>query len=234
MPVDPADSPLLPAQPTGLPEEGAGASAVDAVAAALRERIGLARLAPGARLGEVALAEELGVSRNSLREAFAQLVAENLLVRYPHRGVFVVQPGARDVEEIFRARRVIELGALQYGRLTSAQRQQLEYVVASVGAGVEVADDPRRLGDANQRLHTTIVGLLASADLDRLMASVLGRLRLSFQPMDVMTDLHLRFAERNRLLARLILTGDRQGAIEVLEPYLDEAEALVLDHIRER
>ena len=232
MPVDHPET-LPPAPASSLPDDGAGASAVDLAAAALRERIALARLAPGGRLGEVALAEELGVSRNSLREAFAQLVAEHLLVRYPHRGVFVVQPSARDVEEIFRARRVIELGALQYGRLTDPLRGELAVVVASMD-DERSAGDPRLLGDANQRLHTAIVGLLASADLDRLMASVLGRLRLSFQPMDVLTDLHARFAERNRLLARLILAGDRQGAVEVLEPYLDEAEALVLDHIRER
>ena len=73
--------------------ESAPAPAPVAAAAQLRQRIAAAGLVPGERLGEVALAAELQVSRNSLREAFTMLASEGLVERRPHRGVFVAAPG---------------------------------------------------------------------------------------------------------------------------------------------
>ena len=63
----------------------------------LRTMIADGALAPGAKLSEQALSGELGISRNTLREAFAMLAAENLVARLPNRGGFVTDPTADDV-----------------------------------------------------------------------------------------------------------------------------------------
>ncbi|WP_157769248.1 GntR family transcriptional regulator, partial [Pseudomonas syringae group genomosp. 3] len=44
-------------------------------------------LVPGQRLSEAALAENLDISRNTLREAFRVLTREGLLKHEPNRGV---------------------------------------------------------------------------------------------------------------------------------------------------
>ena len=44
---------------------------------------------PGVQLSEVALAQQYGVSRNTLREAFRLLARDGLVEHVPHRGVFV-------------------------------------------------------------------------------------------------------------------------------------------------
>lgn len=78
------------------------------IASVLRNRIAAGELAPGCKLSEQALATAIGVSRNTLRQAFTILAGESIVSRIPNRGVFVASPGVEEVREIYRIRRVIE------------------------------------------------------------------------------------------------------------------------------
>src|SRR6187402_695959 len=73
----------------------------DEVAAELRERIFAGELAPGAFLDEVALAEQMKISRTPLREALKVLTAEGLVRHEPRRGCFVSEVTEQDLDEIF-------------------------------------------------------------------------------------------------------------------------------------
>ena len=83
-------------------------STAERVADAVREEVVEGRLRPGARLPEQALCDALGVSRNTVREALSQLVNERVLAREPNRGVFVAQPDAAAVRDVYRVRRLVE------------------------------------------------------------------------------------------------------------------------------
>ena len=67
----------------------ARSSTAERVADIMRERITDGSLAPGSRLPEDAVGSALGVSRNTLREAFRLLVHERLAMAEFNRGVFV-------------------------------------------------------------------------------------------------------------------------------------------------
>lgn len=58
---------------------------------------------PGQRIGEVAIAKKLAVSRTPVREAFRLLAAEGWLVAEAHRGVFVTEPAAPEIVELVEA-----------------------------------------------------------------------------------------------------------------------------------
>ena len=58
-------------------------------------------LRPGDRVLETDLAEQLGVSRGPVREAFRQLEQEGLLVSFPHRGTFVATIPEDEIEEVY-------------------------------------------------------------------------------------------------------------------------------------
>src|SRR5688572_4874471 len=91
------------------PVLGSAARAV----ADLRERVTAGQLAPGSRLSEAAWTGPLGVSRNTLREAFSTLIEEGLLVRVPHRGVFVATLSPAQIADIYRVRILLECTALR-------------------------------------------------------------------------------------------------------------------------
>ena len=65
-------------------------------------------LVPGQRLSEAALAENLDISRNTLREAFRVLTREGLLKHEPNRGVTVAEPDMASIIDIYRVRRFID------------------------------------------------------------------------------------------------------------------------------
>ena len=77
------------------------ATAVDAVHDRLRGAILRGESQPGEVLQQVPLAEELGVSRTPLREAFRLLQREGLLEGSPNRSYRVTSFSPRDLEELY-------------------------------------------------------------------------------------------------------------------------------------
>ena len=72
-----------------------------AVTATLRNMIIEGVLAPGARLNERVLCDQLAVSRTPLREAFKTLEVEGLVAILPNRGAVVVEMSAADIAQTF-------------------------------------------------------------------------------------------------------------------------------------
>lgn len=80
------------------------------VAERLRDEIMSGRLTPGTPLRQKEVSERFGVSTTPVREAFAALQREGLLVGDPHRGVVVFRPSVHDLRENYEMR--VELEAL--------------------------------------------------------------------------------------------------------------------------
>lgn len=69
--------------------------------------------APGEKLTESALAEQLQVSRAPLREALRELVDRGILVSQPYRGLHVRPVSAADLEELYSMRIALEQFAMR-------------------------------------------------------------------------------------------------------------------------
>jgi DNA-binding GntR family transcriptional regulator len=91
-----------------------------AVGARLRDMIVEGVLAPGTRLNERMLCEQLNVSRTPLREAFKTLAVEGLIVLQPNRGAVVAQMSVPEIEQTFEVMGALEglSGALACTRAT--------------------------------------------------------------------------------------------------------------------
>src|SRR5690242_16976122 len=87
-------------------------SAVDQVDEAVREMILRGELAPGTRLREVQMAESIGISRNTGRDALRDLARQGLVARAVHRGAVVARLREGDVVDASRVGRAIEPGAV--------------------------------------------------------------------------------------------------------------------------
>jgi len=204
-------------------------SAAERVADVLRSRITEGLFPPGKRLSEEELGAALGVSRNTLREAFRLLVHERLLVHMLNRGVFVRSLSADDVVDLYRMRRVLECAAIRSaGELSTA-------TVAPVLAAVEQAEQAAGAGDwlsvgtANMRFHHAIVALARSQRMEEAARQVLAELRLVFHVMSSHREFHEPYLYRNRKIYHLLAAGDAEGAAKALEEYLDAAERQLLD-----
>ncbi len=64
-------------------------------------------------LTEVGVAEELGISRTPVREAFVLLEAENFVELLPKKGAYIPRILPRDIREVMEARSLIETFAVE-------------------------------------------------------------------------------------------------------------------------
>lgn len=99
----------------------------DQVAARLRTMLVEGRIAPGAKLNERALCEQLHVSRTPLREAIKLLAAEGLVDLLPNRGAVAVKLTEADVLNTFELLAMLEgmSGELAAQRITDAELGEL-------------------------------------------------------------------------------------------------------------
>ena len=196
----------------------------------LRTMIADGALAPGAKLSEQALSGELGISRNTLREAFAMLAAENLVARLPNRGGFVTDPTADDVLDLYAARLVLETGAVLWGELDGPAVARLREIVAAALTAVEAGDAPT-MADANQRFHREIVAAAGSRALLAEMDRALARMRLVFHAMTDEPGFHAGYAHRNSEVLAALEAGDRARAVELLRDSLSAARDEILARV---
>lgn len=97
------------------------------VLARLRDMIVEGELAPGARLNERVLCEQLGVSRTPLREAMKMLAAEGLLALLPNRGAVVPKLSADDIRHTFELMAALEAanGELACARIAAEELDEI-------------------------------------------------------------------------------------------------------------
>ncbi len=195
----------------------------------LRNQIVDGQLRSGTRLTEETLTAALGVSRNTVREAFALLRAERIVVHERNRGVFVATPTVADVHDLYAARRLIEPAAIRGAR--PAQAAALRELV-TLGRAAAKADDWDDVASANQRFHRTVVGFAGSRRLSETFEGLLAEMRLVFHRRGDLR-FHGHYLDLNDELATLVEDGRSDAAARRLTAYLDEAEAELAAALRD-
>jgi DNA-binding GntR family transcriptional regulator len=79
----------------------------------LKDQILQRQLTPGEKISVDEVAHALGVSRTPITDALKRLASEDLVVIRPRIGTFVSELTARDVEELFDIRLLIEIHAAE-------------------------------------------------------------------------------------------------------------------------
>jgi DNA-binding GntR family transcriptional regulator len=182
---------------------------------------------PGTRLSEPEICSALGVSRNTLREAFKSLVEERLVVHELNRGVFVRVPTPDDVAELYSCRRIIEGSAVRGLDGATADLSALHSALADADACAAV-EDWTGVGNADITFHKAISALNNSKRLDRLMNDVWNELRLVFHVMDDPHTFHQPYLERNHTICDLITERNIESAERMVYSYLSDAETQIL------
>ncbi|WP_242454701.1 GntR family transcriptional regulator [Bailinhaonella thermotolerans] len=193
-------------------------SAVEALAAALRERILSGEIVPGAPLPEQDLAAAYGVARPTVREAIATLVHEGILRRERNRSAYVPEVTAEDLADLLYARRPLDhaVAAALSGRRVPEADAALDRI-AALPAGAPWSEIVRE----HDLLHDALVAAVGSPRLVRLYAALAAETRLgvaqlqaSYPDRDVLVTQH-------RALLDGIASGDPDAVRQAVDAHIE-------------
>jgi DNA-binding GntR family transcriptional regulator len=185
-------------------------------------------------LSEHSVAQEIGISRTPVREAFRHLEQEGVLEQVPRFGTRVRALDRRDLVELYELREALEPFAVAQaaGRLTPEDSATLE---ALCGEFQKVAAELRQKGKS--RPDAAMMKRLMSADMayHQLLIRAAGNRRM----MKIVAD--------SRVLARIFSTSRQEHDLKVIEQThryhvgilqavqcgrAEEARTLMAEHIR--
>ena len=198
----------------------------------LRELILVGALASGSRLGEVELAERLGVSRTPVREALSRLAAEGLVEISPNRGARVSTWTVAELEGVFDLRLSLEpqLTAFAVPHAVPADVEELDDLAHRM---VEVGSPgPRQDLDAlvplNRAFHDRLVALAGHPTLATALAAAIHPpiVRRNFHAYDA-ESLRRSLAHHLEIVAAL-RAGDPGWAQAVMTAHISNARAVMV------
>lgn len=180
---------------------------------ALLERIVCGDLAPGARIKEVQLSEELGVSRTPLREALLRLECEGFVRSELARGFSVESLSAREIRESYPI-----IAALEELALRASAPVLLSLVERLTKLNMEFAANagPEYAIDCDSRWHETLISGCPNRRLNQMTAEVRSTLRRyeHFYMMD--SVLITESAGQHARVIAAIAAGDVETALKAL------------------
>lgn len=205
-------------------------STVDRVAEELRRAVFDGELESGTALREVALAESLGVSRPTVREALTLLVAEGLATREPNRGVSVAAPEAESVRDVCRARWVLEgAGVRRWREATDEHRDLVRSTLAAYTSAVREEAPYQELNERHLAFHVSLVGLTGSPRLVAMQGILVVELKLALAQVERINRNAHDQADTHVALVRLLEDDDIDGASDFLREHLAHAEGEIIE-----
>lgn len=192
------------------------------IAAALRQDIVTGRLAAGARLRQVEIAQRFGVSTTPVREAFALLQSDGLVRIDTHRGVTVFLPTIEDLIEHYEIRRALEMLAAE--KAAERFRPHDAPPLVAILDEMRTTSDPVRYVERNQAFHLALYRLSGRA---RLVAMIedLRNASLAYNHLyaaaDVPRDAERLDAEHREILAAC-LAGDPARAANAVRDHISQ------------
>lgn len=199
-------------------------TAAQQVADGLSEMILSGKFAPGTRLRESAIAAELGVSRNTVREAVRVLQLGGLVRHEMNRGAVVITPTTDSVLALYGSRALLEVAAAR-GTVPAADLlDPVARALERLRRGVE-ARHGQEIVAADLAFHSAIVSMLGNPRIDGFYAELTRELRFYLtvlwiedrelaQPEGLITD-HVAILGALR-------GADRELAVRTLEVHIDE------------
>ena len=140
----------------------------------LRDAIIRGTFEPGAKISESELAGKFGISRTPVREAIRQLESEGFLTVLPRRGAVVSSFTAKDVQEFYDLKALLEGYAVRLAieRLTDADIERMR-VLNQQMVDYAAEDNPRALFKAHNEFHEVFINKCGNDKLKAVLTSLL-------------------------------------------------------------
>ncbi|WP_037569060.1 GntR family transcriptional regulator [Phaeacidiphilus oryzae] len=191
------------------------------LAEVLRERLLSGSLAPGTRVNEVTLAQELGISRGPLREAVRQLVSEGLLVHTPNRGATVFQADADDVQALFELRTALETAASRLAADRRTDQDVAALQAACTRARETIRESRRFVHRLDLDFHRTLTATASSPRIAEELWRVQQQIILLRSTIEVPVEHTAASLEDHEQIADAIAAGAAERAAELMRVHLE-------------
>ncbi|MGP8251242.1 MAG: GntR family transcriptional regulator [Terracidiphilus sp.] len=200
----------------------------------IQQKIASGNLVPGGAVSELALAEEMGISRTPIREALGRLSAEGILEQSANRSTIVVRLTRQDIIELYELREALEVYAVEKAARRSPPHAELnklqELNVAIFALKEELERSGKRELDEEQMrrfvnydlgTHMLLMRMAANARIQRvvnetrLLIRIFAMLRRGHTP-----ELVESVYEHHAAIARAIAEHDVQAARQSISKHI--------------
>jgi GntR family transcriptional regulator, rspAB operon transcriptional repressor len=194
----------------------------------LHARILSGRLRPGALLSETRVAEEHGLSRTPVRQAFHRLADAGLLSVVPQVGTYVAPIAVGAVRDAQFVRETLECRAVRHA--AEARHPDKERVLRGhLATQARAIADRDHLGFfiADEALHRALMTIAGHPYAWDLIVSAKVQLdRLRYLSLEASDWLEMIFAQHEAIVAQ-VAAGDAEGAAALMERHLRTAFAAI-------
>lgn len=197
---------------------------------AMREAIVSGRLAPGERLVEIKLADEMGVSRTPVREAIRKLELEGFVIMMQRKGAYVAGLSPKEIRDVFEIRSTLESLAARLAaeRITENQLDQLKRQLADIEEKIKTHEL-----EAVVKSDIIFHDILFNASGNARLVSMLSNLREQihrYRSMSLSYPGRMVVAlEEHRAIVKSIIDHNSEAASRAAVMHMESAEASLIE-----
>ena len=199
----------------------------------LKRQILKGEIAPGHRMMEVELADDMGVSRTPVREAIRKLELEGLVTMIPRRGAEVAQITEKSMNDVLEVRRAMDALCVELAcdRITPEELQDLKKACDTFEAAVKT-DDIKQIAQADVALHDIIVQATGNQRLIQLVNNLSEQMyRYRFEYIKDFSQ-HERLVEEHKVIYESIVKKDKETASNMAKVHIDNQKKAIIRQIR--
>lgn len=196
----------------------------EAVVDEIRGMITRGDIKPGDRLVEDRLAEQLGVSRNPVREAIRALESTGLVEVRPRKGAYVSSFDVADVRKLLHLRALLEAYAAELAAGSGDQEglARLTFVLDE-GRRASASDDLVRAAECHREFHVAIEAMADNPYLGQAVGPLRHQTELVFSVLQAHRE-GTSWDEHQRI-RDAIAAGDEAGAREATYAHMSAVVA---------
>lgn len=195
----------------------------------LKRQIMVGEIAPGTRMMEVELADEMGVSRTPVREAIRKLEKEGLVSIEPRRGAYASEISIKDMVDVLEVRQDLEgmAAALASLRITEVEKNNLEKIVGDYTLAVE-SGNISEIIKYDEAFHKYIVSISGNKTLVQMVSQIQDlALRFRYIYYDDFTRFKNQPLEHHRIVEAIFAADSERARVEA-ENHLSKLKEFVI------
>lgn len=196
----------------------------------LKREILVGEIAPGTRMMEIELADEMGVSRTPVRETIRKLEKEGLVTIEPRKGAYASDVSIKDMVDVLEVREDLEAmaAAMAAQKVNKDEKQALIEATMEYKEAVE-SERTEDIIRCDEKFHQLIVNCSGNKTLVQLFSQVQElALRFRYLYYDDFSR-YERMPMEHREIEEAILSGDYEKARVAAGEHVKKLKQFVID-----